>query len=370
LIVGVVQTIYAGDESSSDAAHPHEAADAATDKRKDRHRKKSIAMAQPKKKYEPTKKYLAIKNWEKLSAGKDRKGRQIRAWYKDQGTKDFDDPAYSGLTLFQRGLFDAICRCRCRSGVNISSDAVVVARSCCVLPEERHNIGSGLTVLVLCGLLIATNQQFDSSETQSESESETEEETETHVPPLDAAVSPLPSGETKPKPDRGVVAESKPTPKPSTDLRDWSESIPGCPLEPRRIADCIRYQLDVKKNDYFIKRLSRGFVLKQWKAIVDDTPEDYVYDPDPLFGEKTIHVDGEDEPLVQKFVRRKPRNEAERRQLQKTTEMVARNAKWLYADSCPYGCNKGLIFVSDNPDAPIVTQRMIGHDEYCKCIGE
>ena len=97
---------------------------------------------------------------------------------KDQGTKDFDDPAYSGLTLFQRGLFDAICRCRCRSGVNISSDAVVVARSCCVLPEERHNIGSGLAVLVLCGLLIATNQQFDSSETETESESESEIEEE------------------------------------------------------------------------------------------------------------------------------------------------------------------------------------------------
>jgi hypothetical protein len=329
----------------------------------------------PKKKYEPTTKYLAIKNWEKYQAGKDRKGRDIKAWIKDYCGKDIDDPEYNSLTTSQRYYFDAICRVRGRSGRNVCADEAWIARAVGVLPAERARTGYAILALIERGFLIPTNQEFDSSETESETQSETETETETKVPPPVAAGSPLPSGE-KNNPVQGSLPRTtttptaSPVPPKSTDLRDWSEPIPGCDLDPKRIADCIRYQLDVKKNKYFIERMSRGYVLQEWKRLDADTPEDWTYDPDPLLGEKTIHVDGEDEPLVQKFVRRKPRNKVERKLLQKNERMIALNRKWLCADPCPYGCKEGRFFVSDFPDAPLATQRMLGHDEYCKCIGE
>lgn len=327
-------------------------------------------MKQPKKKYEPTTKYLAIKNWKKYQAGTDRKGREIKAWVKDYCGKDIDDATYNSLTMIQRYLFDALCRVRGRSGKNICSRVDYISRACGVIPVERRFVGQSLAVLVLCGFLVPTNQEIDSSETQPETQTETE--TETKVPPPVAAGSPLPSGETKPTSDCGFVPTTTTTPKAtSTDLRNWSETIPNCPLEPCRIADCIRYQLDVKKNGYFISRMSKGYVLKNWKRIVDDTPEDYVYDPDPMLVERTVPGVGDEEDVVVKEIMRKPKNAKERRILQgENYEKVSHNVKWLYAAPCPYGCDKGRVFVSDNPTDPIKARRLMGQHTYCRCLGE
>ena len=325
----------------------------------------------PKKKYEPTTKYLAIKNWKKYQAGKDRKGRDIKAWIKDYCGKDIDAPEYNSLTTSQRYYFDAICRVRGRSGRNVRADEAWIARAVGVLPAERARTGYAILALIERGFLIPTNQEFDSSESESESEteteSETEEETETQGSAADAAGSPLASRENQ-NPDLASSPKTTATPKPkpaSADLRDWSEIISNCPLAPKRIADCVRYQLDVKKNDYFIKRMSRGYVLQEWKRLDADTPEDYFYDPDPLFGERSIHQDGEDRPLIQKFIRRKPKNDAERKLLQKDGHMIMRNRQWLYKNPCPHGCKEGNITTYPYPDNPRLTAT-----EYCRCIGD
>ena len=74
---------------------------------------------------------------------------------------------------------------------------------------------------------------------------------------------------------------------------DWSEPIPGCD---RNIGDAVYYQRHVKRNDYFIPKLTRAYVLSQWQRILNDTPEDYAYDPDPMVRERT--VDGLDKPAT------------------------------------------------------------------------
>jgi hypothetical protein len=326
-------------------------------------------MSEPKK-YEPTTKYLAIKDWAKYQAGTDRKGRQIMAWHKHNNSKDFDDTFYSGLTMFQRGLFDAICRARGR-GVNIPANIEALSRTVQALSVDRPRLPQAMIVLVSCGLLIPTNQELDASETPSESETqpETETETETQVPPPVAAGSPLPSGEkATPKPVQGSLPSATPTATPkavSTDLRDWSETIPGCNLTPQRIADCIRYQLDVKKNDYFIKRMSKGYVLQEWQRLDRDTPEDYFYDPDPMIVGVVVPGVGDEEDIVRKDIVRRPKNAKERKMLQgENFEKVTHNVKWLFKDPCPYGCNHGWHSVP-NPDIPRMPLK-----EYCRCLGE
>jgi hypothetical protein len=321
--------------------------------------------------YEPTAPFLAIKDFgTKYDAGLDRKGRQIKAWRKDNVRIDCDDPVYSRLTLFQRGLFDGLVRLRARLGANISSDIQYILSALSVMSQDRVNLHSSLTQLLLSGLVVFTNQQFDPS--HSETHSQTQTETETKVPSPDATVISSLREKSKPTPDGSLVPkQSQKQNQIGTDLRDWSEPIPGCPVDPKRIGECIRYQLDVKKNKYFIDRLSSGYVRKNWKQIVDDTPEDWFYDTDPMIvSYKAVGV-GDEEDVMGRKVVRKPKNDKERRILQgENHELVTHNVKWLYKEPCPYSCDKGFIFVSDNPDAEFAAQRMLGHNEYCQCLGE
>lgn len=321
-------------------------------------------------KYEPTSKYLAIKDWEKIKAGKDRKGRQIRAWYKDYCTKDFDDPAFSRLTMFQRGLFDAICRATARLGSSwVRNDVMVVASCTCTLSMERHCLGQALGVLVACGLLIPTNQQINSSDSETQSDSETETETKTSSAARTAAGLSL-SPRDKDNPS-GPITESQTQEQPQKHLKpcacgdglcDWSEPLKGCDY-PQAVGDAVYYQRHIKKNDYFIKRLNRGYLVQEWKRILADTPEGWEYDPDPMIKERTIHVDGG--PATGHYVSRRPKTAKERAVLLKDPD---RNRKWLYNPACPNGCREGLVFVSDWPDSDNPLQRRMGRDEYCDCI--
>lgn len=309
-------------------------------------------------------KYLAIKNWDKYQM-KDRKQRDIKLYIKDYCGKDIDDPEYNALTFYQRYLWDACCRLRGRSGKNLCNDPVWLARAVGALPEERHCLPQALGKLVACGFLIPTNQQVGLSDSKPESEPKTETETKD----ANASGSPLPSGE-KSNTSGASKRESNnnPNPKTSTDVRDWSEYIPGCPLTPDRIRDCIRYQLDVKKNQYFIKRMSRGYVLQEWKRLDADTPEDYVYDSDPMLVEKMLPGENGEPEVAIKVVSRKPKNAAERALLQKTPATADHNRKWLFKEPCPYGCKGGTIRVF--PKEGTLLERVTGEVMTCRCVYE
>ncbi len=321
-------------------------------------------------KYEPTTKYLAVKDWDKLKAGKDRKGRQIKAWVKDYVTKDFDDPAYSSLTLYQRGLYDSIVRAVARAGHGTIQNTLrhIIGATHTTLRDASH-VAQGLHRLVQEGLLVPTNQKFDSSETETQSDSDSETETETQVPPPQAAGLSL-SPRDKDNPS-GPITESQTQEQPQRHLKpcgcedglcDWSEPLKGCDY-PQAVGDAVYYQRHIKKNDYFIKRLNRGYLVQEWKRILADTPEGWEYDPDPMIKERTIHVDGG--PATGHYVSRRPKTAKERAVLLKDPD---RNRKWLYNPACPNGCREGLVFVSDWPDSDNPLQRRMGRDEYCYCI--
>jgi uncharacterized protein YdaU (DUF1376 family) len=148
-------------------------------------------------------------------------------------------------------------------------------------------------------------------------------------------------------------------------LCDWSEPILGC-SRPESIGDAVYYQRHVKRNEYFTQRLSAGYVREQWKRLLNDTPEDWSYDPDPLIRQKSVHLDGLDNPpTIKKEVVRRPKNAAERALLQNN---IPHNRKWLYDPACPNHCKEGLVEVSDYPDDPRLSK--LTHSEYCECVAK
>jgi hypothetical protein len=330
---------------------------------------------------EPEFKYLAIRNWNKYQAGVDRKGRQIKAWVKDYTGKDVDDPQYSKMTMSHRYLFDAFCRLRARVGHNLLNDPSWISGALFVIPRERSRVTIAIRSLISRGFLTLTNKQFDAPEPETQPEPETETETQVPPPPDgEAAVSPLPSGEQiKTSTGSGSLAgqDQKPTQhrKPcacADRLCDWSDPLVDCSLPLSRIADAVYYQRHVKKNDYFIPRLTKAYVRREWKRLVADTPEDYRYDPDPLFEVVEKHLNGIDEPPVkQTFLRRKPRTLVERQSVRaKFPHMPTDVIEALYDPNCKHGCEMGSLFVSDFPDATLPIQRRLGHGELCSCVLE
>lgn len=164
-------------------------------------------------KQEPEFKDLQIKNWERYQC-RDRKHRDIKLYIKDYCGKDIDDPEYNSLTYFQRYLFDACCRIRGRSGRNQLNDPMWVARATGALPKDRLRVPHALLMLLLCGLLILTNQQFDFSESESGSEAETEG---VGVVADDISDDPEPDSVANQEPT--PVPDAKPTPAASPELK-------------------------------------------------------------------------------------------------------------------------------------------------------
>ncbi len=306
--------------------------------------------------------YLAIKNWKKYQAGMDRKGRLIRARVKDYAGKDIDDPEYSKLTMNQRYLLDACIRLRARTGRNLSADPTWVALAIGVIPKERPVLPRNIRTLVERGFLVPTNQKFDASETETQSQTETETETQqgSARSARFGAVSPLPPVEqVKTSGPLGSLAnQDRKQPqhrKPCgccDGLCDWSDPIPGC-SNPAHVGDCIYYQRHVKKNDYFIKRLTKGYVLNEWLRLENDTPEDWVYDPDPLFETVEKYFDGMDNP-PNKITRplRKPRTEEERTKFRRVVKNPDMLKDYLTDPNCPVCYGKGLVSYFYDPANP------------------
>lgn len=333
-------------------------------------------------------KFLAIKNWEKYQV-KDRNKRDIRLYVKDYCGQDIDDPEYSKLTQAQRYLVNGCRRIRGRSGRNLRNDPAWVALALGVIPKERSSVPGNLHALIEQGFLLLTHDEVTRPDSESESDSDSDsEDRDGDGGDADASRSPRPSDEkSKTSGALGSLPEANPkskaTPAPSSaapspayrcackdHLCDWSEPIVNCSLPLSRIADAVYYQRHVKKNDWFIVRLNKGFVRQQWKRLVDDTPEEYVYDPDPLWEEYEKHFDGIDNPPTKMLrPRRDPRPE-EREEFRQKIKNPDFWQKHLVKKDCPRCEGKGSFFVSDFPDAQVVAQRMIGHEERCSCVLE
>lgn len=173
------------------------------------------------------------------------------------------------------------------------------------------------------------------------------------------------SESTAQKPAEGPSAE-KPQSK-LTGLRNWNvdESVDG--ISGSRIRDCIIYQLDFRKADFYTKNLTRGFVLRNAKRLHEDTPEDYVYDPDPLVGEVTKHLDG-GETFKQTLILRAPRDDAERRRIRDRYGVNSYTIRFLAKPGCPVCRGTGYQYVSAYPGDPVYSK--LTEAVECACIHE
>ncbi len=112
-------------------------------------------------------KYLEIKNWERYQV-KDRKARDIRLYIKDYCAKDIDDPDYSGLTAYQRYVWDACCRIRGRSGRALHAEVAWLARAMGLIGTDRPPLRHAIDTLVARGFLIPSNQEVGLSDSDTE----------------------------------------------------------------------------------------------------------------------------------------------------------------------------------------------------------
>jgi hypothetical protein len=193
------------------------------------------------------------------------------------------------------------------------------------------------------------------------------EERETELPLTEKrkTTPPVLSSERQQQPQQPVSPSAPPKACGCPDgLCDWAEEIPGCNVYPGSIGDAIYYQRHVKKNDYFIPKLTRGYVLSQWQRILNDTPEDFEYEAVPLFKEQVSHLEG-GATHTSKVVQRRPKNAKERALLQQN---ISSNRQWLYDPACPNHCKEGYLDVSDYPDDPLFSK--LTSTVICECVGK
>jgi hypothetical protein len=119
------------------------------------------------------------------------------------------------------------------------------------------------------------------------------------------------------------------------------------------VGDAVYYQRHVKENKYFTDRLTRGYLVKEWKRLIADTPEDYRYDPDPLFEVVDKYFDGMDNP-PNKITRplRKPRTEEERTKFRRVVKNPDMLKDYLTDPNCPICYGKGLVSYFYDPANP------------------
>lgn len=303
-------------------------------------------------------KYLAIKNWRKYQTIDDDKGRA--PFVKDYVDKDLD-PDRMKLTGFVTNVLDRLYRLRARTSHILHNDITWLSDAMHTYRTDRPHVSHAIRTLISHNFIIPTNDEnFEGSAAVEvrKGRGKGKVDLEREIVSSTEKIKPNPSGsfqakdKSNPKKDCGCA----------DGLCDWSEPTGGNLA--KTIGDAIYYQRHIKKNDWFIPKLTAGYVRQQWQRILNDTPEDYVYDPDPMIKEKRVHVDGE-QPRIGKEVVRRPKNAAERVELLKDPD---RNRKWLYDPACLHGCKEGLVFVSDNPDAENPMQRLLGHSEYCECV--
>lgn len=326
---------------------------------------------------QPEFKYLAIKNWRKFQTIEDGKPAE---YVKDYCDKDADLER-TKLSVFQAGILDRMHRLHGRTGRMLHNDIAWLIQAIHIPRKDAPHVQHAVDALIERKFVIPTNDEnFEASAAteKSREEKSREEPLEKRErrgsAPESGAGSPLPSGEkdNPSKPSDRKQDQNQPQPrKPcacADGLCEWSEPISGC-SNPVRLGDCIYYQRHIKKNDYFIKKLSRGYVLEQWKRVVSDTPEDYVYDLDPLWGKKRSHDTETGGTTEQTVLRRKPKNQNEREEIRvKMPHMPKIAVEALFKSPCPYGCDKGYVEVSNYPDDPVL--KRLTSSEPCRCLDE
>lgn len=188
-----------------------------------------------------------------------------------------------------------------------------------------------------------------------------------YAAPWKAGKASLPPQPTYGQAKEPAEVDAKPNASPELKgVRNWTESVGGIPAD--RIRDCIIYQLDVKKDQWWIKNATRAYVRRNVQKLVDETPEDYAWSADPLYGTYTLHLDGETYSGTR--LRRDPRTPEERQQVREKDggRMVDDTVKRLAKKDCQTCRGGGYIEVSSYPGDPIYHRLTETH--VCRCVSE
>ena len=142
-------------------------------------------------------------------------------------------------------------------------------------------------------------------------------------------------------------------------LRDWDEQVGEFSAE--RLRDCIIYQLDVKKNSWYIRTLTTGFVFKNAAKLDADTPPDYRYEVDPLFGSFTSGDQTHPKIL------RMPKNNEERMEIRNRHGVNNGTIPFLVKLNCATCKGTGTYEISSYPNAKSNIIRL--HEKViCDCV--
>lgn len=146
--------------------------------------------------------------------------------------------------------------------------------------------------------------------------------------------------------------------KPNYDLlgvRNWTEDVvsttTGKMFLANRVRDCLVYQLDVAKNQWWASRATKGFIKAKIDKLNDDTPEDFVYEKNPLFVAKKVRV--ENEELMLWVIQRQPKDVNERERIRNKFGINPQTVPYLAKKDCPKCNGKGSYTISSYPGDPV-----------------
>lgn len=185
---------------------------------------------------------------------------------------------------------------------------------------------------------------------------------------------PSPSGDgtaAKKAPEPKVEATPESTPD-LAGIRNWTEAVVTASrvISAERIRNCIIYQLDVKKDPWYTMRLTKGFVKAKAEKLDDDTPEDFVWEKEPLLREKKIRTE-ENGSIVEMMItkiERQPKNNAERIKIRERFGVNPQTIPFLAKKGCSKCSGTGVYSVSSYPGDPVY-ERLTESVE-CSCSYE
>jgi hypothetical protein len=159
------------------------------------------------------------------------------------------------------------------------------------------------------------------------------------VPPLDSKLTPL------------------------TDIRQWHEEVNG--ISGERLRNCIIYQLDVRKRDFWIKNMVPAMIRRLAKELDDETPPGWTPpEANPLIAEKKL-PDGETKITI---ITRELATDAERKTVRDRFGITSYTIPKLAKKDCVKCKGTGYYNLPTYPDHPVF--KKYEDTVTCECVSE
>ena len=157
------------------------------------------------------------------------------------------------------------------------------------------------------------------------------------------------------------VPVADPKTQPLTNIRDWTESVDGILGE--RLRNCINFQLDVRKKDFWVRNMSVAHVRRFAKSLDEETPPGWTPpEENPLILEKTK---GDDKIIT---ITRELQSEEERVLIRNRFGITAYTILFLKKKDCPKCKGAGNYKMSSYPGQGRLEK--LTETVTCECVFE